>query len=173
MTKRTILIFPIFDNMEIINKIREKYDPLANLIAPHITLVFPFESELADEELFKILEKRLSQFRPFEVEFQGFSKNISRNGNYLFLNIIKGQNTISEIHDILYENEFNEYYSDIPYLPHITVGKFKNEELLELAFRDANQYNKLFLCQINKISIEMIGSNEESIIVKERYLDTN
>ena len=45
-TLRTIMIFPEFENMEIIDNIRKKYDPLAELVRPHITLVFPFESQM-------------------------------------------------------------------------------------------------------------------------------
>lgn len=41
---RTIMIFPEFEEMEIIDEIREKYDPLARLVRPHITIVFPFIS---------------------------------------------------------------------------------------------------------------------------------
>lgn len=36
--KRDILIFPKFKNINKIQEIRNKYDRLANLIAPHITL---------------------------------------------------------------------------------------------------------------------------------------
>ena len=43
---RTIMIFPQFNNIEIIDGIRDRYDPLAKLVRPHITLVFPFESEM-------------------------------------------------------------------------------------------------------------------------------
>ena len=42
MSERTIMIFPKFSNMEIIDRIRRNYDPLADLVRPHITLVFPF-----------------------------------------------------------------------------------------------------------------------------------
>jgi hypothetical protein len=44
MNTRTIMIFPQFDNIEVINNIRTKYDPLADLVLSHVTLVFPFES---------------------------------------------------------------------------------------------------------------------------------
>lgn len=40
--KRDILIFPKFKNIDKIKSLRNKYDPLSNLIAPHITIVFPF-----------------------------------------------------------------------------------------------------------------------------------
>lgn len=46
MITRTIMIFPEFENIDVINDIRNKYDPLADLVLPHITLVFPFDSEL-------------------------------------------------------------------------------------------------------------------------------
>ncbi len=52
MTVRTIMIFPEFKNMEIIDKIRNQYDPLANLVRPHITLVF--------EESIIVIEKELT-----------------------------------------------------------------------------------------------------------------
>ncbi len=38
ISKRDILIFPKFDNIDIINEVRNKYDRLANLVNPHITL---------------------------------------------------------------------------------------------------------------------------------------
>ena len=56
MSKRTIMIFPDFENMEIIDSIRGKYDPLAKLVRPHITLVFPFENEMSNEEIEEILK---------------------------------------------------------------------------------------------------------------------
>jgi hypothetical protein len=38
MITRTIMIFPEFDNIEVINGIRTKYDPLADLVLPHIII---------------------------------------------------------------------------------------------------------------------------------------
>ena len=55
MNLRTIMIFPTFENIEIINSIRDKYDPLANLVRPHITIVFPFESDMSNEEVHRFV----------------------------------------------------------------------------------------------------------------------
>ena len=49
--KRDILIFPKFNNMKIIDEIRNKYDRLSDLVAPHITLAFPFKDEISNEDL--------------------------------------------------------------------------------------------------------------------------
>ncbi|WP_313343152.1 hypothetical protein [Sedimentibacter sp.] len=53
MSIRTIMIFPEFENIDVINDIRKKYDPLADLVLPHITLVFPFDSELKNIKLLR------------------------------------------------------------------------------------------------------------------------
>ena len=59
--KRDILIFPSFKGIEKIQTIRNKYDELANIIPPHITLAFPFDlpisNEKLKEELVQILRK--------------------------------------------------------------------------------------------------------------------
>ena len=49
--KRDILIIPKFDNIHKIQMIREKYDELFDIIEPHITLAFPFRSNISNEEL--------------------------------------------------------------------------------------------------------------------------
>ena len=103
MGLRTIMIFPDFENGEIIDKIREKYDPLAKMVRPHITIVFPFDIQLSDEEIEKILDNRLNGIKAFEIEFQGFSKCEDKFGNYLFLEVVRGSDIIEDIHDTLYE----------------------------------------------------------------------
>ena len=49
--KRSIVIFPEFSNSRDIQSLRREFDPLAFKIAPHITLVLPFESDLSSEDL--------------------------------------------------------------------------------------------------------------------------
>ena len=57
--KRDILIFPKFKNINRIQEIRNKFDKLANLIPPHITLVFPFSDSISDQELVNKLSNLL------------------------------------------------------------------------------------------------------------------
>lgn len=170
MNLRTIMIFPDFDNMEVINRIREKYDPLAKLVNPHITIVFSFKSEISNEELSHILDKRLYGIKPFEIELQGISKCKDRFGNYLFLDIIKGKENIIEIHNNLYRNEFKTFDLGLDYLPHITVGNLINSQELDKAYESAKNINYKFVSIVNKISVEMIGNNKESIIIIEKQL---
>ena len=83
MSLRTIMIFPKFKDMDIIDDIRDRFDPLAKLVRPHITLVLPFEHDMSNEELTKILDNRLSEITPFDLEMHGFNKQAEEFGNYL------------------------------------------------------------------------------------------
>ena len=165
MNTRAILIFPEFENIDLINDIRKKYDPLADLVLPHITLVFPFDSELTNEELSLYLKESLSDIHPFKVGLEGFSKQEDRYGNYLFLNVVQGMDVIKNIHDILYKDKLKQFDAGYDYVPHMTVGKVSSMELLDKAFDDVNKYNDTFSTVVKKISVEIIEEHEESIIV--------
>lgn len=171
MSLRTIMIFPEFDNVGVIDSIREKYDPLARLVRPHITIVFPFELEMTNEELSNILDVRLKGINPFTIELQGFSKSDNAFGNYLFLNMVKGQDVIKYMHKVLYSDEFSCVDSNDEYIPHITVGKLDSIEKLICAYEDVQKIDSKIQTIVNKISVEMIGEQQESIIIIEKELE--
>jgi len=106
------MIFPDFENVELIDCIRKDYDPLVDLVRPHITLVFPFEDNISNDELKSILEDRLKGVKPFDIELKGFSKSKDRYGNFLFMNVMSGMESIVRIHDVLYNNEFSKLIYD-------------------------------------------------------------
>ena len=158
--KRDILIFPSFKNINLIEDIRRKYDPLYNLVAPHITLAFPFSDEMTNEYLISKLTNLLKILKPFEASFKGIS--ISKD-KYIFLNQIQGIETVKKLHCLIYQNILPTHlHSEIEYIPHITLGKLnKNHPIFEEEFK--YEFNTI----IDKISIEQIGKHEESIIIKE------
>ena len=167
---RTILIFPEFDNIAVIDRIRDKYDPLAPLIRPHITLVFPFESPVSNEDLAQILDRTLEGIRPFTLRVHGVSKRVDMFGNALMLNVTEGKDVLCRIHDELYARDFREFDMGIPYEPHITVGNFSTPEALDAAFETIRDLPDVFSTTIRRVSVEMIGSSDESIIILEREL---
>ena len=129
--------------------------------------MFPFDSDLTNEELNLYIQECLSDIHPFKIELEGFSKQKDRYGNYLFLNVVQGMNIIKEIHDTLYKDKLKEFDLGYDYIPHMTVGKLSSIELLNKAFDDVNRCNDKFSTIVKKISVEMIGEQEESIIVIE------
>ncbi|MDP4147682.1 MAG: 2'-5' RNA ligase family protein [Bacillota bacterium] len=171
MNSRTIMIFPEFENVNVINDIRKKYDSLADLVLPHITLVFPFDSDMTNEELNIHLKEILSYVLSFKIELEGFSKQQDRYGNYLFLNVGQGMDVIKSIHDVLYKDKLKKFDAGYDYVPHMTVGKVFSVELIDKAFDDVNKCKDKFSTVVKKISVEMIGEHEESIIVTEHELN--
>ena len=164
------MIFPEFDNMDVIDRIRSKYDPLAELVRPHVTLVFPFESDISNEKLEEILETRLQEMNCFELILGNISKQEDSFGNYLFLNVLKGSEELFKINRVLYDNEFKENNLGLPYVPHMTIGKLPSVNDMNAAYEEIKDIQDKFNTVVKKISVEMIGENEESIIVIEKKL---
>jgi 2'-5' RNA ligase len=161
------MIFPKFDNGQIIDRVRLQYDPLANHVRPHITLAFPFESHIETAELKEHISSVLSEIKTFEITLNGITP--TRNfGKYLFLNIQKGNDEIVELHKILYTGILQNYYPEWlrgkTFLPHITVGSFESEEDFEMAANETRNIADSFRTTVNEISVEIIDENEDSII---------
>ena len=155
--KRDILIFPKFKNIHLIQDIRNKYDPLANLIAPHITLAFPFSDDMSDKELIVKLSNLLITYKPFSITFKGISLS---DDNYIFLNCTKGNQKIIQLHNEIYKKIIpNHFKKSIKYIPHITLGQSNNIKKLD-------SFTYEFETIVDEISIELIGEHEESIIIK-------
>ncbi|MFL0269315.1 2'-5' RNA ligase family protein [Candidatus Clostridium radicumherbarum] len=167
MLKRCIMIFPKFNNGQIIDKIRDQCDPLANHVRPHITLVFPFDSDTKTTELKEHISTVLSNITPFEIFLNGITPT-NNFGKYLFLNIQKGSEEIIEIHKRLYtgilENYFPDWLKGKTFLPHMTIGNFDNEEKFQIAIKDTRNITDSFKTIVNEISVEIIDENEDSII---------
>lgn len=167
MLKRCIMIFPKFENGQIIDKIRECYDPLASHVRPHITLVFPFDSNIETSELKEHISSALAEINPFEITLNGITP-VNSFRKYLFLNIQKGMDEVIELHKRLYTGILQDYYPEWlkgkDFLPHMTVGCFYNEEEFEKAINETRNILDTFRSTVNEISVEIIDENEDSII---------
>ncbi len=157
---RDILLFPNFTNMDVIEKIRKDCDQLYGVIQPHITIVFPFNDDMSDEELINNVRNYFSNIDKFYVKFSGVSYS---DDNYIFLDCVEGKEEIIKLHDDLYKQYFNNHLSDREYVPHITIGQTYNcndEQLNKI-----NNLKDSFECYIDNVIIEKIGDNDESIIM--------
>jgi len=166
------MIFPDFDNAGIIDDIRTQYDPLSELVRPHITLVFPFDLQMPNEQLKVFLDNKLKDIQQFTVQLSQISKHINTHGNYLFLDVTNGLEKIIEIYDALHTDKLEKLNMGLPYMPHMTIGKLETPELLNEAYEHIKTVTDTFTTEVNKISVEMIGANDESIIIIEINLKT-
>lgn len=168
LKRRTIMIFPQFENINIIDEIRKKYDPLANHVRPHVTLVFTFESALSTVEIENHLKKVLKNIKPFKLTLQEIIKVDNHLGMYLFLNIKEGTPEIKALNQELYKGILQKYkaewLNENTFLPHMTIGSFNTKDELNKAFNNIKLIKDEFKTIVNKISVEIIAENEDSII---------
>jgi len=142
--------------------VRKKFDPLYGLVSPHITLVFPFESEISTSKLEQHVRDTLVDIWPFSIQMKGITATFD---NHLFLNVKKGNDNIIELHDRLYSGLLSGYMNRrYTYTPHLTVGRFKDETDLQTALNDTESFEAGFDVVVSKVVTEIIGSNGESTI---------
>lgn len=175
--RRTIMIFPEFENINIIDEIREKYDPLAKHVRSHVTLVFTFESTLSTIDIETHLREVLKNIKPFKLTLQEIIKIDNPFGMYLFLNIQNGSNEIKMLNKELYKGILEEFKADWlnenTFLPHMTIGSFNSKDELNTAFNNTKYIKDEFHTIVNKISVEIIAENEDSLIEIEVDLKAN
>ena len=161
--KRAIVLFPKFQNMDAIRNIRERFDPLASYIAPHITIVFPFESALSTAELDAHMRRALAGVKRFAVRLQGITGDF-RDG-YLFLNVKKGNDAIIALHDLLYRDALEPFlFRKVTYCPHITVGRIEAQSAFDSALDELGSVHESFEAVIDRVYLENIDVSEQSLI---------
>jgi 2'-5' RNA ligase len=170
MLKRTIMIFPQLNQEEAIQRLRRAYDPLAELVAPHITLVFPFQSQLEREDLLDILQDSLAGERPFPLTLSGFDKKSDRYGHYLYFTVTQGEEELCRLHDKLYSGRLATLRPQDSYQPHMTLGKLPTAQELDGALEALTGMELCCSARIDKVSVELIGECGESYIEAEYCL---
>ena len=155
--KRDILIMVNFPNIDKIKEIQKEYYDIADKIEPHIAVVFPFNSDISDDELYEKLTKVVEKYKPFKITCHGISTPTGES-NYRFLNIIQNKDIIKNMSDDIYKNiipEELEYRNKYNYDPHISLANKTLDKEIEL--------DDTFEMVVDSLYVERIGNNDESI----------
>lgn len=161
-----VVIFPAFteDQRHIIDRLRAAYDPLAPLIAPHITLTFPFSSTIALNDLLSHLRAVIAPTAPFEIELRGVT---GHQDEWLFLNVKRGNDQLIALHDRLYTGPLAPYLQQrYTYVPHLTVGHLAPDQPFEAALTEAVRVGDTFQTTVREIMLYRIADNSDR---HERY----
>ena len=161
--KRAIILLPKFNNIDAIQAIRERFDPLAGYIVPHITLVFPFESARSTQELREHIACALLGAKRFPIQLRGITGD-SRDG-YLFLNVKRGNDEIIDLHDRLYRGLLEPYlFRKVTFCPHMTVGRLERQTEFDQALEELAGFSEQFEAEIDRIYVENIDFDERSSV---------
>lgn len=134
--RRTLytLAFPELTERELqwVNQLRHKHDAhTASMVGPHFTLVFGC-SDLDEVSYLENVERIASAFSPIEFccRYASVGKDHESDAGYAFLVPDEGNSRLMQLHDQLYTGYLARHLRlDIPFIPHITVGRCKTREL--------------------------------------------
>lgn len=105
---------------EIIAPLREKFDPIYNLVASHITLVFPFESDRSLEELTAVIAAETKNQNSILIELNTIGDYYPR-FPVIYWNVKKNEDLSN-----LYYRLYSRLELPIPhkeYQPHVSVAR--------------------------------------------------
>jgi len=155
MTRRAIVVFPKFEELHLIQQLRMQYDPLAHDIQPHITLVFPFESNISPEHLRAHIRQAVQGIGSFPVQLHGITGS---EGEYLFLNVKRGSDPLIDLHDRLYSGPLAEHLSvEHTFIPHITVGRIRDRKAFLRALVEVQKLRTVFRTSVEEVAVCGVG----------------
>ncbi len=150
-----------------VNQFRKKHDPQVDLIAPHITLMFPVPESIGEDRLVRHVEMLLCNWLPFPIHLHGVQIS---SDNRLFLMLQEGNAYIIRLHDEIYTGILIQHRrEDIPFVPHITLGVVEGdstnhkrilEEAEQLGIDQHCLLDKLHLIKVNNERTRIVWSKE-------------
>jgi 2'-5' RNA ligase len=159
-------------NTEDINQIRQKYDPQVDLIDPHITLVFPIIESINKKNLILHIDSILSKWKTFSICLKGLQKSWDE---YMFLIVEEGKVDMVKLHNELYTGILAEYFrEDLPFVPHLTLGKFtKDTDKFLQVLEEVQHLDLNYRCFIDKVNLISIDDKQRSIIWSKEFVLRN
>ena len=123
-----IIAVPRFapDDLEWIDRIRSRYDPQRNVVAPHFTLVFPCKAGPVDAVL-EHAAHVASQTEPSRFVLR--SALAVKASSHVFLVPDEGTSAVVALHRSLNSGHLApSARTDIPFAPHVTVAALEDPE---------------------------------------------
>lgn len=175
--------FPNIDTSDV-QLLRIKYDPTADLIPAHITILFPVSDEIGEDAFINHIESVLKHWEPFPIRINGLLKSWD---HWLFLTLRDGNAEVIRLHNEIYTGILQPYLrTDIEFVPHIGLGLFireggkydyKNpkelefdEQKYEMALNEANQLDLDYQCVFNKLHLITLPNDFSKIEVSREFL---
>lgn len=161
MTRLYTITFPKLNPPDQIwvDRTREQNDPDFQKVRPHFTLLFgctDVSMKVYSQHVASIA-KATSTFKFHALRASPGIDHFSTE-RYVFLVPDEGHSSLLALHDRLYTGPLSPYLrSDLPYIPHITLGR-----------RPTPQTAKLLCDELNSDPISISGAIETLTVVEER-----
>jgi 2'-5' RNA ligase len=152
-----VLAFPKLhkEDFDPIQSFRKEHDELYNIVEPHFTLVFPV-FDIATDDFIREITDKANSFQSFDfIISEAIVHKDEMADQYLaFLVPEKGYQKLVSLHDILYSEKLKSNLRyDIPYVPHITIGKAKEKIQVERMVDKWNINQRVIPGVINELTL--------------------
>ena len=164
----SLVHFPNIDT-ELINQIRRKYDPQVELIQPHITIMFPVTESIGEDKLIDHLRNVVRNRKSFPIQLQGLCRSPD---NYLFLLVNEGKDAIVNLYAQIYTGVLsNLRKTDLPYVPHVTLGVFRdNGNEYERALEEAKRVDLDYRSALDTLHLVTIDDQRTRVVSSREFL---
>lgn len=154
--KLAVVAYPGFpeSDQRWIEAVRARHDPEASRIKVHLTLVFP--AEVARESLIAHVRTVLARFKSirFVIRRAAAFRDAIGGGSHIFLLPDEGHDEFVALHDHLYKGVLQPHLrTDMPYVPHVTVGAYKSFEECGRVAEELNLENRTVQGVVHRVDI--------------------
>jgi 2'-5' RNA ligase len=123
-----------------IRKVYDRHNPLASHVRPHLTLLFPSETELRPGEIYTHFENIASETVRFNIGFNGVK--LRPEDLLAYLDVSEGAGRLRLLNRKLYSGEFEELLDrDRPFYPHLTLGRFETKVEMNRAYEELKDFD--------------------------------
>lgn len=121
LPRRAIVWFPPFPLDAPIEAFRRRHDPLADALPAHVTLVFPFPTNLTVTQIGSHIRRIVGNWPALPVTFRDVESIVDE---FVVLMLRERSDAMIALHDKLYRGILKSHLrEDIPYQPHVTLGR--------------------------------------------------
>ena len=138
LPRRAIVWFMPPDLAADVERFRALHDPLAGVLAAHLTFVFPFASTLGEIQVAAHVRRALARWPVLPICIEGLGHF---HADWVYLRVTRGHASVVALHDRLYRGALSPFLRrDLPYEPHVTIGRVSDASACDAvlaAARDA------------------------------------
>ena len=156
MVRRAIVIFPPAADVVRIEAVRRRFDSLAEAIPAHVTLVFPFDSDISGPDLLRHVETATTGLGAFAMTLEGLS---CTEDHVLFLHVAEGSSLIGALHRRLYSGLLESNRSVQAFVPHMTIGRFNSSTACTAALESPHLEDSAVRTVVNAVSVYRISAD--------------
>ena len=105
---------------EVVAGLRERFDPDYNIIASHVTVVFPVEAHRSLDDISRVIRQETNKLEPFKIELSSID-DFYPDSPIIYWRVKK-----NAMIDELYKNLYTGLDLALPFkqiIPHVTVAK--------------------------------------------------